>query len=229
MTSVQLQQWIEHPEILNRETLYELRTVVTRYPYFQTARMLYLKNLFLLHDLQFGPELRKSVFYVSDRGVLFYLIEGIRYQLVARQTTKKAASETQEELSIDRTLSLIDAFLSTLPEEHSQSTELDYAVDYTTYLAEDIEEQSILEDEKEQDVPQLRGHNLIDEFIKKNGEEEVGVLQQEPGEYNLSQILVTEENEEPDEAEEFNISLLIFSSYPSSPASQVTNKRFFCR
>lgn len=61
MTSVLLQQWIQHPEALNWDTLYELRTLIARYPYFQSLRLLYLKNLYLLHDSSFGAELRKSV------------------------------------------------------------------------------------------------------------------------------------------------------------------------
>ena len=40
MTPVHLQQWIQHPEALNRDTLYELRTLVARYPYFQSLRLL---------------------------------------------------------------------------------------------------------------------------------------------------------------------------------------------
>ena len=71
MTSVQLQQWILHPEMLNRDTLYELRTLVARYPYFQSLRLLYLKNLYLLHDISFGAELRKAVLYVVDRSILY--------------------------------------------------------------------------------------------------------------------------------------------------------------
>ena len=55
-----LHQWIKHPEQLNRDTLYELRTLLARYPYFQTARLLYLKNLYLLHDITFGEELRRA-------------------------------------------------------------------------------------------------------------------------------------------------------------------------
>ena len=46
MISANLQQWIQHPETLNKDTLYELRTLVTRYPYFQSLRLLYLKNLY---------------------------------------------------------------------------------------------------------------------------------------------------------------------------------------
>lgn len=45
MTSVNFQQWIQHPEMLNRDTLYELRNLLARYPYFQSLRLLLLKNM----------------------------------------------------------------------------------------------------------------------------------------------------------------------------------------
>ena len=64
MIQQQLYEWITHPERLNRDTLYELRTLLARYPYFQTVRLLYLKNLFLLHDITFGEELRKAALYM---------------------------------------------------------------------------------------------------------------------------------------------------------------------
>ena len=130
MISANLQQWIQHPETLNKDTLYELRTLVTRYPYFQSLRLLYLKNLYLLHDISFGAELRKAILHVADRRKLFYLIEGERYILKPRK--KNALPETEvleEEPSLDRTLSLIDAFLATVPEEVSAQTSLDYATD----------------------------------------------------------------------------------------------------
>ena len=76
MTSVNFQQWIQHPETLNRDTLYELRNLLARYPYFQSLRLLYLKNLYILHDISFGGELRKAVLYIADRRKLFQLIEG---------------------------------------------------------------------------------------------------------------------------------------------------------
>ena len=72
MTSVNLQQWIQHPETLNRDTLYELRNQLARYPYFQSLRLLYLKNLYILHDINFGAELRKAVLYIADRRKLFH-------------------------------------------------------------------------------------------------------------------------------------------------------------
>ena len=99
---------VNHPERLNRETLYELRAIVARYPYFQTARLLMLNNMYLLHEPDFGMELRRSVLYVADRRALCRLIEG---------ESKVELDETllAEEPSVDRTMSLIDAFLGTLP------------------------------------------------------------------------------------------------------------------
>ena len=61
MTSVNFQQWIQHPETLNRDTLYELRNLLARYPYFQSLRLLYLKNLYILHDISFGASSVSSV------------------------------------------------------------------------------------------------------------------------------------------------------------------------
>ena len=39
-----LYEWILHPEYLNKDSLFELRNLLARYPYFQTVRLLYLKN-----------------------------------------------------------------------------------------------------------------------------------------------------------------------------------------
>ena len=164
MTSAQLYQWIEHPETLSQESLYELRILVARYPYFQSLRLLYLKNLYLLHDVTFGAELRKAVLYVADRRVLFYLIEGDRYALRPQPAVSAGAEELDEEPGMDRTLFLIDSFLSQMPDDSSPSVGLDYSMDYTAYLLKEEEESG--EGEKPM-APKLRGHELIDDFLNK--------------------------------------------------------------
>ena len=52
---------ISHPERLNRQTLFDLRKITAEHPYYQPARILLLKNLFLLHDPTFDDELRRKV------------------------------------------------------------------------------------------------------------------------------------------------------------------------
>lgn len=168
MISANLQNWIQHPETLNKDTLYEFRNLLSRYPYFQSLRLLYLKNLYLLHDITFGAELRKAILYIADRRKLFYLIEGEKYALHPRKKKLLEEIQTEEtELSIDRTLTLIDAFLATVPEEISGQTDLDYATDYTAYL---LQEGETLETVSEE-MPKLRGQELIDGFIEKSESE----------------------------------------------------------
>ena len=128
---------INHPEKLNRDTLYELRSIVARYPYFQTARLLMLNNMYLLHEPDFGAELRRSVLYVYDRRALCRLIEGHFDRVEPEQEM------VGEEPSVDRTMSLIDAFLGTLPDESSAlQLSVDVVGDYAARFLMDDEEET---------------------------------------------------------------------------------------
>ena len=160
MIQQQLYQWIKHPEYLNRETLFELRTLLARYPYFQTARLLYLKNLYLLHDITFGEELRRAALYVTERRMLFLLVEGEKYAL----KNQKPEVPAGENPSLDRTLSLIDAFLASLPEEREKEIPLPVTpvVDYSTYLMQDASQEEMA------DTPKLKGQDWIDSFLEKS-------------------------------------------------------------
>ena len=175
MIQQQLYEWITHPERLNRDTLYELRTLLARYPYFQTVRLLYLKNLFLLHDITFGEELRKAALYVADRKILFYLIEGERFTV----SSFEKQDLPKEEAGLDRTLSLIDTFLSSLHEEEHVSD----------------------------DIPQMKGQNLIDNFIEKSAEEpllpQLGIKEAAPVKNKVSEEEESEDNEEDMEDESY--------------------------
>ena len=146
---------VNHPELLNRDTLYELRSIVARYPYFQTARLLMLNNLYLLHDADFGAELRRSVFYVSDRRALCRLIEGYADRVLLDEP-----EVVPEEPTVDRTMSLIDAFLGTLPEELGGGASLvpDAVGDYASrFLMEDGTAQAMTIAEE----PQATGDSVL--------------------------------------------------------------------
>ena len=82
---------INHPENLNKETLYDLRSMLALYPYYQPARILLLQNLFLLHDPTFDDELRRAAVYISDRHILFKLVEDAHYQLIPEQKKSRKA------------------------------------------------------------------------------------------------------------------------------------------
>lgn len=107
---MELTELINHPERMDRETLYELRSIVALYPYFQTARLLLLQNLYLLHDTTFDEELRSAAIYITDRKVIFQLIEAVHYRL-QKAEDDKAQPAMSEESKQNRTISLIDSFL----------------------------------------------------------------------------------------------------------------------
>ena len=92
-------------------------------------------------------------------------------------------------------------FRSTVPEEHSQTTELDYAMDYTAYLIRDDEETNETDSSSTTptEVPKLRGQDLIDGFIRQSETEE-GISLKLPKEDNPLLLPLIEE--ETDEAEE---------------------------
>ena len=153
-----LSTYISHPERLNRDTLYELRLIVGKYPHFDVARLLMLKNLYLLHDIEFGKEMRKAAMYLKSRWPIF--------ELMAGYGTAPDIAEAPADIPVDRTMALIDAFLDTIPtDSFSLEAEGAAAVDYvSTYL------------KKEKDVnhndgiPELRGQSLIDDFLAGDNE-----------------------------------------------------------
>lgn len=163
---MELTELIKHPEQLDRETLYELRSLVALYPYFQTARLLMLQNLYLLHDPTFDEELRRAAIYITDRRVIFQLVEAAHYRLSKEKKEKPNNSKEEK----DRTISLIDTFLDSIPKEEEKGekkkrrpTPADAAVDYVAYL---LESENFEEEPKS--TPQLIGQNLIDSFIEKD-------------------------------------------------------------
>lgn len=161
---------ISNPKLLSSDTLVQLQRVVEEYPYYQSARLLYLHNLFVLRDERFGDELRKAALCVADRNLIFQFVEGANYKI----EPKSVGGSVQP--SMDRTMSLIDDFLSQLPHESQVAVEKPAlqapsaadAVDYTSYLLtlDDAEE---VENNDAQEVPAMRGQDIIDKFISNRG------------------------------------------------------------
>lgn len=169
-----LQRLINNPEQMDRETLYELRSLLALYPYFQTVRILLLQNLYLLHDPTFDEELRCAAVYLGDRRKLFELVEAAHYQLRTipsnnsngALSTKKPVEQPSiksntQNITLNneggsRTITLIDKFLDALPPDsrqetqekhtHRKPTPADAAVDYVSYLLESEDENDVTED-----------------------------------------------------------------------------------
>nr|MBP7472617.1 tetratricopeptide repeat protein [Prevotella sp.] len=167
---MELTSLISQPEKMNKETLYDLRGLLALYPYYQTARLLLLQNLYVLHDSSFDEELRRAAIYVTDRKVIFRMIEAAHYRL---RSEKKVGEENKKRFSGDRTTTLIDDFLDSIPCDSEvekkgkrRPTPADAAVDYVAYL---METESADEMETSKDAPMMKGQSLIDSFLEDGG------------------------------------------------------------
>lgn len=165
---------INNPHLLDKQTLYELRELVAQYPYYHPARLMLLKNLYLLHDTSFDEELRRAAFFLPDRQKLFELVEGKNFVLTTEQRTDEDALPATADSQPDngsRTASLIDQFLNQIPEEEPVSKK---QKPLPWYANNDY--MQLLVDTAETPLPPLgegkkhsRQDTLIDDFLSQGG------------------------------------------------------------
>lgn len=74
MTADQIYQFILNPDLLNRDTLPQIKELTERYPAFETGWILYLKNLKLLQDSSFDQELINGAIRIHDRRKLYLFL-----------------------------------------------------------------------------------------------------------------------------------------------------------
>lgn len=93
--------YLKHPERLDEKSLPDIKELVQHYPYFQAARMLYIRNLKNTDDLSYHAELKKGAINVPDRVRL-------------EQIMNKAASEKKEQSTV--TVVADDANIESVPQ-----------------------------------------------------------------------------------------------------------------
>lgn len=129
-----LTTYIQNPELMDAQVVDELWQLVERNPTYQAAWLLLVRGLYQQQDQRFGATLRKAALMVPDRSKLFELIEGDKYRVQPER--RSLLSSLSEEGTSDRTQSLIDSFLSSIPEEPRPRRQhpTDASVDYISYL-----------------------------------------------------------------------------------------------
>ena len=166
-----IKDYLENPTKLDANTLLELEALVKKFPFFQAARLLYIANLYKLHSQNFGRELKKASVFVPDRTALFALTESSNYMLPMTDGNNRIETEDEQ----NRTISLIDNFLTNgiieldetnAPPRNTPSV-TDLTNDYASFL---MQQEAYSENHKgtSAEKPQLKGSDLIDDFIEKN-------------------------------------------------------------
>ncbi len=71
MITENLHKYLKSPELLDSNTLVQLKELVNLYPSFQAAWFLLLKNIHILQLNEFDSYLAKGAFYITDRRRLY--------------------------------------------------------------------------------------------------------------------------------------------------------------
>ena len=89
-------KYMESPDQLDKRSILDVHELLNEFPYFQTAHLMLLKNLFVLGNIRFDSQLKKSAAYIGNRSVLYYLLykSGI--------TTSKKTFEEKKPEQVDK-------------------------------------------------------------------------------------------------------------------------------
>ena len=95
---------LKNPENIQQEETQSLRKVVERYPYFQSARSMYLKGLKNQDSFKYNNELKITAAHTTDRTILFDFITSTSFN----QIQKASHHESEKALLMDQPLHSVE-------------------------------------------------------------------------------------------------------------------------
>ncbi len=101
MTNSEFSQFIQHPEYILESTTTDLKAIVDEFPYFQSARALYLKALKEQDSFKYNHNLKTTAAYTSDRSVLFDFITTKEFNQNSVSNFIKHNSEQLYQIDVD--------------------------------------------------------------------------------------------------------------------------------
>lgn len=160
---------LENSHQIKQQETRELKDVLERFPYFQSARALYLKALKEQDSFKYNNELKLTAAHTKDRTVLFNFITAAGFDThkenIHQQISQKITEENNSEIinspkkitSIEQKLEIGKPISFSSKENHSFNQWLQLSV-----------KKSIVRNVVKQVDTSVRKENLIDQFIQNN-------------------------------------------------------------
>jgi tetratricopeptide (TPR) repeat protein len=120
LNSDQLAKYLANPGLLSSWSMKEIQLLTDQYPFFQTARLLEVKNCHAAGSFDFQSKLNFCAAYVTDRRILYALIHPFESKPVSYGTYGKAERErkpTLQENIADVLVAQLDITRSLNPNE----------------------------------------------------------------------------------------------------------------
>jgi hypothetical protein len=90
MTKSEFIRILKDPSLMSKEHNFDLEDVVSDFPFFQAARVLYLKGLKSQNSFRYNQSLKTTAVYTNERSVLFAFISSNDYNLPTQQKNEQA-------------------------------------------------------------------------------------------------------------------------------------------
>ena len=108
---------LKHPEAISVKEISDVCSIINEYPYFQSARAIYLKGLNKESSFKYNQELKITAAYTTDRSVLFDFITSEEFQQnkisesIKQNTEHLKGFELKdiEDLSVNKSVLIDDA------------------------------------------------------------------------------------------------------------------------
>jgi predicted Zn-dependent protease len=161
MNKDQFISFFDNPFLIDNESAKEMQQLIDQYPYFQSARLLFLKSLYDNKSISYQTELKLTAAYAGNRAILQALI--LRK---ADDNLKEAVTEVRKPITEEKEQSAIPLYQE---EKVTSSSHIEIEFDFV----EANEQQQAFELPKLTEVPQealsekkKQQLEIIDRFIK---------------------------------------------------------------
>ncbi|MGB0836576.1 MAG: hypothetical protein ACPGRE_00640 [Flavobacteriaceae bacterium] len=152
-------------QLVQAKQLESLRSLTLEYPYFQSAKALYLKSLKAAGKIEYNGQLKKTAAQTVDRTVLFdFITKIVENHPEAEQQTEVIVEEKQREQ--EHTLEQVIQFTSSDNYSFSQWLKLGSLKQVDQRIVKDENDKIIAFDQKTKDEDLHQ--NLIDKFLSTN-------------------------------------------------------------
>ena len=121
MNREQMMRYLDDPTQLNEKSLDELKEILDEFPFFQTAHMLYARNLLNEKSFRFTNQLKIAAASVTDRSMLYFLLHPKGRHHIAPEGEEPETTEIPQEPASNSAEK--EQPVSTVQEENEETAE----------------------------------------------------------------------------------------------------------
>ena len=107
---------LQNPQVVTHQQTEAVKSIIDEFPYFQSARAIYLKGLKDQSSIKYNQELKTTAAYTNDRSILFDFITSEAFiqneisQFIKQNTAHlKDIDITIEDISVEKSVTIDDA------------------------------------------------------------------------------------------------------------------------